>query len=93
MGNTQITLISAIIALGLYFFINLLPERIKAIVMIIFCGTGFGFCLFPIVTMGATDPRLKLGVFFCAIGTISWFLVLIRNIKGGKHGRRQSKSI
>lgn len=90
MGNTQITLISAIISLGLYFFINLLPERVKTIVMIIFCGTGFGFCLFPIVTMGTTGPRLKLGVFFCAIGTISWFLVLIKNIKGGKHASNEN---
>ncbi len=88
MRDMQITLISAITAAGLYFLISLLPERVKIIVMLVFCGTGFGFCLYPIVTMGATDPRLKLGVFFCAIGTISWVLVLIRNIKGGKHGRR-----
>jgi hypothetical protein len=88
MRDMQITLISAITAAGLYFLISLLPERVKIIVMLVFCGTGFGFCLYPIVTMGATDPRLKLGVFFCALGTISWILVLIRNIKGGKHGRR-----
>jgi hypothetical protein len=88
MRDMQITLISAITAAGLYFLISLLPERVKIIVMLVFCGTGFGFCLYPIVTMGATDPRLKLGVFFCALGIISWILVLIRNIKGGKHGRR-----
>lgn len=88
MRDMQITLISAITAAGLYFLISLLPERVKIIVMLVFCGTGFGFCLYPIVTMGATDPRLKLGVFFCAIGTISWIAVLIKNIKGGKHGRR-----
>jgi len=90
MSDMQITLISAIIALGLYFLISLLPERVKIIVMMIFCGIGFGFCLFPIVTMGATDPRLKLGVFFCALGTMSWILVLIRNIKGGKHASNEN---
>lgn len=90
MRDTQITLISAIIAASLYFLISLLPERIKTIVMLVICGTGLGFCLYPIVTMGATDPRLKLGVFFCAIGAISWILVLIRNIKGGKHVSNQN---
>ena len=90
MGNTQINLISAIIAAVLYFLISLLPERVKIIVMLVFCGTGFGFCFYPIVTMGATDPRLKLGVFLCGIGTILWIAALIKNIKGGKHDRRQS---
>ena len=84
--SDKITIISAIIAVVLYFIISrLLSERVKAIVMIVLCGICCGWCFYPIVAMGATDPKLKLGTFLCAIGVISWILVLVKNIKGGKH--------